>query len=100
MTSPRASPVKSRARREEEERKEEEEASNRVSPPPRDVEMQDTPRNEGATNVGVGALEIPALEVVRTAEVLAIEAEKTRAKPTEGVRPPPAKEEAGEDEDE
>jgi len=34
LTSPRASPVKSRARREEEEQKEEEEASNRVSPLP------------------------------------------------------------------
>ena len=40
LTSPRASPAKSRARREEEEKKEEEEeASNRVSPPLRDVEM-------------------------------------------------------------
>jgi hypothetical protein len=37
LTSPRASPAKSRARREEE--KEEEEASNRVSPPLQDVEM-------------------------------------------------------------
>ena len=53
LTSPRASPVKSRARREEE-RKEEEEASNRVSPPTRDVEMQDPPRDEGAVNVGLG----------------------------------------------
>ena len=34
LTSPRASPVKSRARLEEEERKEEEDASNRVSPLP------------------------------------------------------------------
>ena len=64
------------------------------------MEMQDLPRNEGATNVGVRALEIPALEVVRTAEVPTIETEKTRAEPTEGVSPPPAKEEAGEDEDE
>ena len=39
LTSPRASPVKSRACREEEERKEEKEASNRVSPPPCDVKM-------------------------------------------------------------
>ena len=55
LTSPRASPVKSRARREEEKKKEEEEeASNRVSSPPRDVEMQDPPRDEGAVNVGVG----------------------------------------------
>jgi hypothetical protein len=36
--------------------------------------------------------------VVRTVEFLAIEAEKTRDEPTEGVRPPPAKEEAKEDE--
>jgi len=34
MTSLRASPAKSRARREEEEKEEEEEASNRVSPSP------------------------------------------------------------------
>ena len=34
LTSPRASPVMSRARHEEEEKKEEEEASNRVSPLP------------------------------------------------------------------
>jgi hypothetical protein len=34
LTSLRASPVKSRARREEEEKKEEGEASNRVSPSP------------------------------------------------------------------
>ena len=45
-------------------------------------------------------MEVPALEVVRTAEVPAIEAEWTRAEATEGVRPPPAKEEAEEDEDE
>ena len=37
----------------------------------------------------VGALEVPAIEV-----------ERTRAEPTEGVRPPSAKEEAEEDEDE
>ena len=48
----------------------------------------------------VGALEVPAIEVVRTMEVSAIEAERTRTEPTEGVRPPPAKEEAEEDEDE
>jgi len=33
LTSPRASPVKSRARHEEEKKQEEEEAKNRVSPP-------------------------------------------------------------------
>ena len=33
-------------------------------------------------------------------EVPTIEAERTRAEPTEGVRPPSAKEEAEEDEDE
>ena len=38
--------------------------------------------------------------MVRTTEVPAIEAERTRAEPTEGVRPPPAKEEAEENEDE
>ena len=48
----------------------------------------------------VGALEVPAIEVVRTTEVLAIEAERTQAEPSEGVRTPPAKEEAEEDEDE
>ena len=41
-------------------------------------------------------MEVPALEVVRTAEVPAIEAEWTRAEATEGVRPPPAKEVAEE----
>ena len=101
LTSPRASPVKSRARREEEERKEEEEeASNNVSPPPHDVEMQDPPLNEGAVNVAVGALDVPAIEEVRTVEVPAIGAEKARADSTEGVRPSPAKEEAEQDEDE
>jgi len=98
LTSPRASPAKSRARHEEEEKKEEEEASNRVSPPPRDVEMQDPPRDEGAANVGVGALDVLGIEVVRTTEVPAIEAERTRAEATEEVRPPPAKEEAEEGE--
>ena len=68
------------------------------SPPPRDVEMQDPPRDEGALGVEVGALEVPAIEVVRTMEVLAIEVERTRARPTEGVRPPAAKVEAEEDE--
>ena len=42
--------------------------------------------------------EVPAIEVVRTTEVLAIEAERTRAEATEGVRPPTAKEEAKEGE--
>ena len=60
--------------------------------------MQDPPRDEGVTVVGVGTLEVPALEVVRIVEVSAIEAERTRAQPTKGVRPPPAKEEAKEDE--
>ena len=45
-------------------------------------------------NVEVGALEVSAIEVVRTTEVPAIEAERTRAEPTEGVRPPLVKEEA------
>ena len=45
-------------------------------------------------------MEVPALEEVRTVEVSAIEAERTRAEPTEVVRPPPAKEEAKEDEHE
>ena len=57
LTTPRASPVKSRARREEEE-KEEEEASNRVSPPLQDMEMQDPPHNEGAGHVVVEAHEV------------------------------------------
>jgi len=62
--------------------------------------MQDPPRNEGAANVGIGALEVPVLEVVQTTEVPAIEAEGTWTEATEGVRTPPAKEEAEEDEDE
>ena len=62
------------------------------------MKMQDPSRDEGAVGMEVGALEVPAIEVVRTTEVLAIEAERTRAKPTEGVRPPPAKEEAEEGE--
>ena len=45
-------------------------------------------------------MEVPALEVVRTTEVPAIEAEKARAEPIEGVRPPTVKEEAKEGEDE
>ena len=45
-------------------------------------------------------MEVPALKVVRTIEVPAIEAERTRAEPTEGVRPPPEEEEAKEDEHE
>ena len=94
LTSSRASPAKSRARREEEE------ASNRVSPPLQDVEMQDLPRNEGATHVVVEAREVPVIEVARTEEVPAIEVEKTQAEPSEGARTPPAKEEAEEDEDE
>jgi hypothetical protein len=55
-------------------------------PPPRDVEMQDLPREEGAVGVKVGVLEVPSIEVVRTTEVLATEVERTRAEPTEGVR--------------
>ena len=47
----------------------------------------------------VGALEVSAIEVVRTTEIPAIEAERTRAESIEGVRTPPAKEEAGEDEE-
>ena len=49
--------------------------------------MQDPPRDEGAVNVAVGALDVPAIGV-----------ERARADSTEGVRPPPAKEEAEEDE--
>ena len=60
--------------------------------------MQDPPRGEGAVIAEVGALDVPAIEKVRTVEVPAIEAEKARAEPTEGVRPPPAREEAKEDE--
>ena len=92
--------MKSRARREEEKKKEEEEASNRVSLPPRDMEMQDPPRDEGAVNVVVGALDVPAIEEVRTDEVPAIGVERVRADSTKEVRPPLAKEEAEEDEDE
>ena len=60
--------------------------------------MQDPPRNEGAAHVVVGAREVPAAEVARAKEVLAIEVEKTRGEPSDGVRTPPAKEEAEEDE--
>ena len=98
LASPRASPAKSHARHEEEKKKEEEEASNRVSPPLQDVEIQDSPRSEGAGHVVVEAREVPAVEVARTEEVPAIEADRTRAKPSEGVRTPPAKVEAQEDE--
>ena len=56
--------------------------------------MQDPPRDEGAADVEVGALEVLAIEVVRSMEVPAIEAERTCAEPIEGVRPLPAKEEA------
>jgi len=38
--------------------------------------MQDPPRDEGAVNVGVGALDVPAIEEVRTVEVPAIGAER------------------------
>ena len=48
----------------------------------------------------VEAREVPAVEVARTEEVSAIEAERTRAEPSEGVRTPLAKEEAKEDKDE
>ena len=51
-------------------------------------------------NVAVGALDVPAIEEVRTVKVPAIGAERARADSTEEVRPPPAKEEAEEDEDE
>ena len=60
--------------------------------------MQDLPRDEEAANVVVEAREVPAIEVVKTTEVPAIEVERTRAEPTEGVRTPPAKEEAEEGE--
>ena len=83
LTSLRASPVKSRARLEEEEQ----EASNRVSPTPHDVEMQDPPCDEGAVNVAVGALDVSAIEEVRTVKVPAIGAERARADSTEEFRP-------------
>ena len=48
----------------------------------------------------VEAREVPTVEVARTEGVPAIEAERTQAEPSEGVRTPPAEEEAKEDEDE
>ena len=60
--------------------------------------MQDPPRDEGAVNIAVGALDVQAIEEVRTVEVPAIVAERARADTTEGVRPPLAKEVAEEDE--
>ena len=62
--------------------------------------MQDPPRDKGAVNVAVGALDVPAIEEVRTVEVPAIGAERARGDSTEVVRLPPVKEEAEEDEDE
>ena len=44
--------------------------------------------------------EVSGVEVVRTTEVPAIEAERTQAEPFEGVRTPLAKEEAEEGKDE
>ena len=64
------------------------------------MEMYDPPRDEGAVNVVVGALDVPVIEEVRTVEVPTIGAERVRADSTEEVRPPLAKEEAEEDEDE
>ena len=49
-------------------------------------------------NVAVGALDVSAIEEVRTVKVPAIGAERARADSTEEVRPRPAKEEAEEDE--
>ncbi|XP_039811745.1 MAP7 domain-containing protein 2-like [Panicum virgatum] len=49
--------------------------------------MQDPPRDEGAVNAQVGALDVPAIKAVRTVEVPAIEAEKAQAEPLEGIRP-------------
>ena len=72
---------------EKKQEEDEEKASNRVSPPLQDVVMQDLPLDKGAADVEVEAREVPA-----------IEAERTRAEPTEGVGTPPAKEE-GEDEE-
>ena len=87
LTSPRASPAKSRARREEEKKKEEEEeASNKVSPPRQYVQMQDPPHDEGAARVEVKAREVLAIEVVRTTKVPAIHAGRTQAEPSEGAK--------------
>ena len=60
--------------------------------------MEDPHRDEGAVNVRAGALDVPAIEEVRTVEVPAIGAERAQADSTEEVRPPSAKEEAEEDE--
>ena len=79
LTSPRASPAKSRERREEEKKQEEEEARNRVSSPPHDVEVQGPPRDEGTVDPQVGALDVPALEEVRTIQVPAIEVGRAQA---------------------
>ena len=49
-------------------------------------------------NVAVGALDVSAIEEVRTVKVPAIGAERARADSTEEVRPRPATEEAEEDE--
>ena len=62
--------------------------------------MQDSPRDEGAAHVVVEACEVSVIEVVRTMEVPAIEAERTQAEPSEGAKTPPVKEEAEEAEDE
>ena len=51
------------------------------------MEMQDPPRDEGVVNVAVRALDVPAIEEVRTVEVPAIGEERARANSTEGVRP-------------
>ncbi|XP_039822746.1 uncharacterized protein LOC120684960 [Panicum virgatum] len=83
LTSPRASPAKSRARLEEEKKKEGEEASNRVSPHLQDVEMQDPPHDGGAVHVVVDSREVPAIEVARTEEVPAMEV-KEEAEDEEG----------------
>ena len=98
LTSPQVHPAKSRTRHEEEKKEEEEEASNRVSPPLQDVEMQDPPHDGGAVQVVVEARKVSAIEVARTEEVPAIEAERTQAEHSEGGRAPPMKEEAEEDE--
>ena len=62
--------------------------------------MQDLPHSRGVGHVVVEAHEVLSIEVARTEEVPAIEAERTRAEPYEGVRTPLAKEEAEGDEDE
>ena len=60
--------------------------------------MQDPPLDGRVEHVVVEAREVPAIEVVRTEEVPATEAERTQAEPSAGVRTPPVKEEAEEDE--